>query len=82
MCHTALYLKDGEEKMDCLMRDKLFRHMKAWVKEAGSIIREQMNERQIINEKTDENDLVTEMDKKLNDISYIKLNQIIQLIRL
>lgn len=73
---TSFYIKGWRKNMDYLLRDNLFTHMKAWVKEAGSIIRNQMDQRQIINEKTNENDLVTEMDKKIERyfIDQIKTN--------
>lgn len=51
--------------MDIALRQTIFNHIKDWLQEAGLIIRQQMNDVQIINQKSNANDLVTEMDKKI-----------------
>lgn len=51
--------------MDNTERQSIFSNIKDWLQEAGLIIRQQMNDVQIINQKSNVNDLVTEMDKRI-----------------
>ncbi|MFS0751977.1 inositol monophosphatase family protein [Oceanobacillus sp. 1P07AA] len=50
--------------MDIRQRETVYQHAKAWVYEAGKIIKEQMNNPLNIETKSDANDLVTILDKQ------------------
>jgi myo-inositol-1(or 4)-monophosphatase len=49
--------------MNLDIRESIYKQAKAWVLEAGKMIREKMNDPLIIDTKSDENDLVTTIDR-------------------
>lgn len=51
--------------MDPITRESLFNQVRAWMLEAGAIIRYKINEPRTVNMKSSPKDLVTEMDKEI-----------------
>ncbi|SEN64559.1 myo-inositol-1(or 4)-monophosphatase [Amphibacillus marinus] len=51
--------------MQDFKQEDVYQQAKAWVKQAGVLIRESINQPREVDTKADENDLVTEMDRKI-----------------
>lgn len=52
-------------QMEKIDRQQIFEHAKDWVLEAGQVIKDSINKPRTIETKSNPNDLVTEMDKKI-----------------
>ncbi|MEI3606766.1 inositol monophosphatase family protein [Pseudogracilibacillus sp. SE30717A] len=61
--------------MDVITRETLFNRVRAWILEAGAIIRNQINDPLEINTKSNPKDLVTEMDRKVEFFFASKIKQ-------
>lgn len=59
--------------MDSALRQSIYAHIKDWLQEAGLIIRKQMNDTQVIHQKSNVNDLVTDMDKQIERLFTSKI---------
>lgn len=62
--------------MDKQERNKIYGYAKTWILQAGEIIRNKIDEPRVISTKSNRNDLVTEMDKQIEEylVGKIKTN--------
>src|SRR5690625_4992012 len=61
--------------MDVIKREILFNRIRAWILEAGALIRDKINDPRIISTKSNPKDLVTEMDRKIELFFATKIKQ-------
>ena len=61
--------------MDVITRETMFNRVRAWILEAGAFIRNQINDPLVINTKSNPNDLVTEMDRKVEFFFASKIRE-------
>lgn len=61
--------------MDTIEREILSNHVRAWILEAGRIIRDKINNPRVISTKSNPKDLVTEMDKEVEFFFATKIKE-------
>lgn len=60
--------------MDTIEREILSNRLRSWILQAGRMIREKINDPRIVSTKSNPNDLVTEMDKEVEQFFAAKIN--------
>src|SRR5699024_8438701 len=65
VCNKMLRLKMEAQSMNKITREALFNQVRAWMLQAGSMIRESIAEPRTIDIKSNPKDLVTEMDREV-----------------
>lgn len=63
------------QSMNKVTREALFNQLRAWMLEAGALIRNKINNPRTIDTKSNPNDLVTEMDREVEAFFADKLNR-------
>jgi|SRR5699024_196641 len=68
-------MKMGDLKMDLVVRETLFNHVRSWMLDAGALIKDSIDDPLTISTKSNVNDLVTEVDQNVEKFFAKKIKE-------